>query len=138
VTSAGPSLYPLLHYRDAFAAMDFLEHAFGFQRLSVVPRADGGVQHAELALDQSILMIGGDDDDPRLPDRPGRGWIYVAVDDVHGHCETARRHGAQIITEPFDSEHGFRGYTALDPEGNQWHFGSHRPVVQPPHRKESL
>jgi uncharacterized glyoxalase superfamily protein PhnB len=125
----GPSLYPLMHYRDPLAAIDFLERAFGFERMVVVPHPDRDVQHAELAFGTSVFMIGGDDDDPRLESRPGQGWVYVAVDDIDGHCEVARREGAEIITEPFESEHGFRGYTALDPEGNQWHFGNHRPVT---------
>ena len=129
MSATGPSLYPLLHYKDAPAAMDFLERAFGFERRVVVPHPDGTVQHAELALGHSVLMIGGDRDDPRLGSRPGQGWIYVAVDDVDAHCDTARREGAEILAEPADSEHGFRGYTALDPEGNQWHFGTHRPSV---------
>lgn len=128
MTTAAPSLYPLMHYKDGHAAMDFLERAFGFRRLAVVPHADGSVQHAELAFGQSVFMIGGDRDDPRLESRIGQGWIYVAIGDIDAHCERARGEGAEIITEPFESEHGFLGYTALDPEGNQWHFGTHRPT----------
>lgn len=129
MSTDAPALYPLMHYRDGHAAIDFLERAFGLRRLVVVPHADGAVQHAELALGQSIFMIGGDRDDPRLESRPGTGWIYVAVDDVDEHFERARREGAEVLRGPADSEHGFRGYTALDLEGNQWHFGSHRPRV---------
>lgn len=127
--ATAPSLYPLMHFQDPLAAIDFLERAFGFERMVVVPHPERDVQHAELALGNSVFMIGGDDDDPRLPTRPGTGWVYVAVDDVDAHCRRARGAGAEILTEPFESEHGFRGYTALDPEGNQWHFGTHRPVA---------
>ena len=28
--------------------------------------------------------------------------------------------GAELLEEPFDSPHGFRGFTARDPEGNLW------------------
>jgi uncharacterized glyoxalase superfamily protein PhnB len=77
-------------------------------------------------------MIGEDRDDPRCQSWPSQGWIYVAVDDIDAHCRRARTQGAQIITEPFDTEYGFRGYAALDPEGNRWHFGTHRPVAQAP------
>jgi uncharacterized glyoxalase superfamily protein PhnB len=73
-------------------------------------------------------MLGSDRDDPRLGRRAGMGWIYVAVADADEHCQTARRQGAEIVTEPFDTDYGSRDYTALDPEGNQWHFGTYRPA----------
>ena len=28
--------------------------------------------------------------------------------------------GVEVLEEPFDSPHGFRGFTARDPEGNLW------------------
>ena len=132
MTTTAPSLYPILHYKDSMPAIDFLERAFGFRRLNVIPNPDGTVLHADLALGHSILMIGGDADDPRLASRPGQGWLYVAVDDVDAHCERARREGARIIMEPFETPRGSKGYTALDPEGNQWHFGTDQPVPDAP------
>jgi uncharacterized glyoxalase superfamily protein PhnB len=48
---------------------------------------------------------------------------------------SARTEGAEIITEPFDTDYGSRDYAALDPEGNEWHFGTYRPAadtVAPP------
>src|SRR5919197_5839868 len=110
-----PSLYPLMRFSDAPAALDFLERAFGFTRRQVIANPDGTIPHAELALGPSILMIGSDRDDPRLGRRAGKGWIYVAVDDADEHCRTARREGAQIVAEPFDTDYGSRDYTALDP-----------------------
>jgi len=29
-------------------------------------------------------------------------------------------HGAEVLEEPFDSPHGFRGFSFRDPEGNIW------------------
>ena len=28
--------------------------------------------------------------------------------------------GVEVLEEPFDSPHGFRGFTSRDPEGNLW------------------
>jgi uncharacterized glyoxalase superfamily protein PhnB len=28
--------------------------------------------------------------------------------------------GAELLEEPFDSPHGFRGFSLRDPEGNVW------------------
>jgi uncharacterized glyoxalase superfamily protein PhnB len=132
--TTAPTLYPLMRYTDAPAAIDFLERAFGFVRREVIENPDGTIAHAELSLGPSILMLGSDRDDPRLGRRAGKGWIYAAVDDADGHCERARREGADIIAEPFDTDYGSRDYTALDPEGNQWHFGTYRAAaeVSPP------
>jgi uncharacterized glyoxalase superfamily protein PhnB len=124
-----PTLYPLMRFNDAPAAIEFLERAFGFARLQVHGNPDGTIAHAELALGPSILMLGSDRDDPRLGRRAGMGWIYVGVDDADAHCETARREGAEIIAEPFDTDYGSRNYTALDLEGNHWSFGTYRPAV---------
>lgn len=130
MTSMAPTLYPLMRFADAPAAIEFLERAFGFTRREVIPNPDGTIAHAELTLGPSILMLGSDRDDPRLGRRAGHGWIYVAVDDADAHCRRARERGAEIITEPFDTDYGSRDYAALDPEGNQWHFGTYRPAAE--------
>jgi predicted enzyme related to lactoylglutathione lyase len=49
-------------------------------------------------------MLGSDRDDPRLGRRAGKGWIYVAVPDTDAHCRRARDAGAEILTEPFDTD----------------------------------
>jgi uncharacterized glyoxalase superfamily protein PhnB len=129
MTSVAPSLYPLMRFTDAPAAIDFLERAFGFTRREVITNPDGTIAHAELVFGASILMLGSDRDDPRLGRRAGQGWIYVAVKGADEHCATARREGAEVITEPYDTDYGSRDYTALDLEGNQWHFGTYQPAA---------
>ena len=127
MSTVAPTLYPLMRFSDAPAAIDFLERAFGFRRREVIDNPDGTIAHAELSLGPSILMLGSDRDDPRLGRRAGTGWIYDAVSDLDEHCRRARAAGAEILDEPFDTDYGSRDYTALDPEGNQWHFGTYRP-----------
>ena len=61
--------------------------------------------------------------------RVGTGSLYVAVDDADAHCERARRAGARITAEPFDTDYGSRDYAAIDPAGNRWQFGTYRPAV---------
>jgi len=129
VTVVAPTLYPTMRFEDAPAAIDFLERAFGFVRREVYANPDGTIAHAELVLGASILMLGSDRDDPRLGRRAGTGWLYVAVDDADEHCRRARDAGAEIIREPFDTDYGSRDYTAIDPEGNEWHFGTYRPAA---------
>jgi uncharacterized glyoxalase superfamily protein PhnB len=125
--NTAPTVYPLMRFSDAPAAINFLERAFGFSRGAVHASPDGKIAHAELSLGPSVLMIGSDRDDPRLGRPTGLGWIYVAVDDTDAHCDRARAAGAEILAEPYDTDYGSRDYTARDPEGNQWHFGTYRP-----------
>lgn len=130
MASEAPTLYPLLRYRDAPAAIAFLEKAFGFRAREVIANEDGTIAHAELSHGPSILMLGSDRDDPLLGRRAGRGWIYVAVDDPDGHCDRARAAGADIVTELHDTDYGSREYAARDREGNIWTFGTYRVAVE--------
>ena len=52
------NIFSALRYRDAPAAIEWLERAFGFERLAVHPGPDGTVAHAELVLDGGVLMLG--------------------------------------------------------------------------------
>jgi uncharacterized glyoxalase superfamily protein PhnB len=137
MTDSAPTLYPLMRFSDAPAAIEFLERAFGFTRLETIANPDGTIAHAELFYGPSILMLGSDRDDPGLGRRAGSGWIYVAVENADEHCQRARRHGAEIIAEPHDTDYGSRDYAARDPEGNQWHFGTYRPGVGQPSSQTS-
>ncbi len=130
MTSEAPTLYPTMRYRDAPAAIDFLERAFGFVRREVIANEDGTIAHAELSLGPSILMLGSDRDDPLVGSRAGKGWIYVAIDDPDEHCARARAAGAEVVTELHDTDYGSRDYAARDMDGNLWHFGTYRPAIE--------
>src|SRR4051794_2166920 len=121
-----PTLYPSLRYRDARAAIEFLEQAFGFEKRVAYENEDGTIGHAEMSFGPSVLMLGTDRED-QYGRRAGNGWLYVAVDDADAHCERARAAGAEVLVELHDTEYGSRDYTARDPEGNVWSFGTYRP-----------
>ncbi len=120
-----PALYPSMRYRDANAAIEWLECAFGFRRLLVVPGEDNTVAHAELATGTGVLMLGS-----TLPGSPGGGGgaPYVYVADVAEHCAQAKAAGAQITRELEEKDYGGSAYACLDCEGNEWHFGSYVPA----------
>lgn len=118
-------IYPSLRYRDAHAAIDWLERAFGFQRRVVYEGEGGRIDHAEVGLGDGLVMLGSE-----RPGEEGRhvgqGWAYVAVDDLDAHYERAKAAGAEIVMERQDQDYG-SFYGACDPEGNHWSFGTYRP-----------
>jgi uncharacterized glyoxalase superfamily protein PhnB len=130
MTVATQSIYTSIRYRDAMAAIDFLERAFGFERGDVHQGEDGAVHHAELRLAGEWIMLGSTSSgsDGRLDLPSGPTWVYVVVDEPDAHYERALAAGAEVVRELKDEDYGSRGYTARDPEGNVWSFGTYRPA----------
>lgn len=134
---SGPVLgtvIPTLRYRDCPAAIDWLCRAFGFQRHLIVPGDDGAVAHAQLTLGTGMIMVGSmrDDDYGRLIRMPGDDATvtqapYIIVPEIDAHYQQAKEFGANIVTEIADQDHGGRLYSARDPEGHLWNFGSYDP-----------
>ena len=123
------SIYASIRYREAMAAIDFLERAFGFERGDVHQGEDGAVHHAELRFAGEWIMLGSTSSgsDGRLDLPSGPTWIYVVVDDPDAHYERAVAAGAEVVRDLKDEDYGSRGYTVRDPEGNVWSFGTYRP-----------
>ena len=51
---------------------------------------------------------------------------YVVTGEPDALCERARAAGAEITAEPHDTDYGSRDFSARDPEGNRWSFGTYR------------
>ena len=121
-------LYPVLKYEDAHAAIEFLERAFGFERLQVHEGDNGGVAHAELRFADGVVMLGSTSEgDPRFNRAAGLTSVYVVIDDPDALHQRARDAGTEIVMEPTDQDYGSRDFIARDPEGNLWSFGTYRP-----------
>ena len=88
------------------------------------------MHHAELAWPPGGgIMLGStrpDDDADNWSLRPGGFGAYVVTDDPDGLCARARAAGAEITSDPHDTDYGSRDFAARDPEGNRWSFGSYR------------
>jgi uncharacterized glyoxalase superfamily protein PhnB len=122
------TIYPVLKYEDAQAAMDFLERAFGAERMEVYEGQNGGVAHAQLRFQDEVLMLASaSEGDPLYNQGVGRTTVYVVVDDPDALYERAKGAGAEILMEPTDQDYGSRDFSTRDPEGNIWSFGTYRP-----------
>src|SRR5579884_734916 len=123
-----PNIFPALHYRDPEAALEWLKQTFGFEEKAVYRGEDGSIQHAELRLGDGLVMFGGvPADPPRSEDSQPAISIYAVIDDSDDHYERARSAGAKIVRELADQPYGSREYSARDPEGNLWSFGTYDP-----------
>jgi len=123
-----PTIFPSLRYSDPEAAIEFLVSAFGGERHAVYLDDNGTIRHAEVRLGNGIVMLG-----PPQPDLPatrgGGGGIYIVVEDADVHCNRAGDAGAEISRDLQDTDYGSRAYSARDPEGNEWHFGTYQPFA---------
>ena len=130
------TVIPALQYRDARGAIAFLTRAFGFAEKAVHDGPDGSVAHAELMLGNGMVMLGSakENDYSKLlvrPDAAGGATmgIYCVVADADAHFAHAKAAGATIVREPVTQDYGGRDYTAKDPEGNVWTFGTYDPLA---------
>jgi uncharacterized glyoxalase superfamily protein PhnB len=121
-------IIPALRYDDARSAIDFLERAFGFAPRAVHENGDGTVLHAELTSGRGMVMIGSTGQGDKEFDT-GRTSLYVIVEDPDAVYERAKAAGAEITREPQDMDYGSREFSARDPEGNAWSFGTYDPFA---------
>ena len=134
--STGATIIPALRYRDARAAIEFLCHAFGFEKGLVVDGPNGTIAHAQLTFGNGMIMLGSHPHEgdygkwvqpPKAPSLVNTQGIYVIVNDADVHCARAQAHGAEILMHLTNQDYGGRDYTARDPEGHVWTFGTYDP-----------
>ncbi|MCX4095980.1 VOC family protein [Nocardia sp. alder85J] len=125
-TTVTAPLWPSFVYRDAPAAIAFLETAFGFVQRARYGDGDT-VDHAELAWPGGGgIMLGSVREGMSLKQLPpGTGSVYIVVDNPDELYARARAAGATITGELRDEDYGSRGFTCRDPEGVYWSFGTY-------------
>lgn len=125
------AVFPVLFYHDAPAMIDWLERAFGFRRRLVVPGDDGTVRHSELSLGSVVIMVSSPREEMgwRSPAELGgaSGGLCIRVDDPRAHHARAVAAGATITIPLRETDYGSLDYTARDPEGTGWTFGTYQP-----------
>jgi uncharacterized glyoxalase superfamily protein PhnB len=127
VDAPPPQVWHCLRARDARALIRFLVDAFGFEQVVVYGEGEG-VDHAQLnwPLGGGIMLGSVRDDEVGSFPTPGSAAAYVVTDDPDRVHQQAVRAGALITSEPHNTEYGSRDFSARDPEGNLWSFGTYR------------
>jgi uncharacterized glyoxalase superfamily protein PhnB len=139
VRSEKATTIPVLRYRDAPAAIEWLCQTIGFERHLVVPNADGTIARAQLRFGNGIIMLGSAvknvtafDRHLRQPDEIGGGntqSAYVIVTDADALYARVKAAGAIIAMEIRDEDYGGRDFSCFDPEGHLWSFGTYDPTA---------
>lgn len=131
----GSSVIPTLRYKDAPAAMEWLEKALGFKQNLVIPNPDGTIAHAQLTLGSGMVMLGSQREDAyesgyKSPGELGgkeTANIYVVVEDADAAYAQAKASGATMMGEVYDTDYGSREFQIKDPEGHTWCVGTYDP-----------
>jgi uncharacterized glyoxalase superfamily protein PhnB len=115
-------------YPDPWAALDWLQKAFGFQRSMVISDKDGKLGHAEMRFGDSIVYAGAEWAEFVASPVSVRGKNTQTIqghlkDGLDAHWARGHAAGAVILQEPIDQFYGDRTYRARDPEGHVWTFG---------------
>ena len=95
-----PSLSPYLICQDAEGLIAFLEAAFGGTLQRRFDRPDGSLMHAEVRIDDSIVMIGGG----ATETVSGPAHLHLYVADALAAFERAVAAGATVVREPIQAE----------------------------------
>lgn len=121
------TVIPELAYPDVQEAADWLCEAFGFTvRLRIANH------RAQLHVGDGAVVI--TTVTTRSENKQGADvthGVIVRVEDVDGHHDRAKHHGARIARPPASYPYGERQYTAVDPGGHCWTFSQSIADVAP-------
>jgi len=132
----GSVLIPSLRYKDAHAAIVWLEKAFGFVRHAVYDGPEGTVGHAELRFGNGMIMLGSASNaspHKQLYATPaeigGRvtSPLYLIAEDCEAVYASAKAAGAKVVMELKTMDYGGQAFAVLDPEGYLWSVGQYDP-----------
>lgn len=129
---ARPPLGPLhivLRYREPAATARWLASAFGFETPADIPTEEPNEHdHTWIELraghGEAAIILWGLQPHQAVDPADHLPWLYV--DDLDSHLAHAERSGATIVSSIVT--HGYRSYTAADPEGRHWIFAQAPPT----------
>ncbi len=119
-----PSVSPYLVVSDAEKLIEFVQAVFGSTVLRRFDRPDGSITHAEVRIDDSVLMLA----EPGDGYQPAPSMVHVYVSDVDRAFERAIAAGGTEVEAPrtHGGETDKRG-RVMDPWGNTWVISTQMP-----------
>lgn len=114
------TITPYLVVPDGDTELEFLKAAFGGTEVLCHRNADHTVMHAEIAIGDSLVMLG----------QAGDSWkarqaaLYLWVADVDATYAKALAAGATSESAPEDKPYGHRNAGVVDANGVTWWIGA--------------
>jgi PhnB protein len=111
-----PSVAPYLIVTDAVATIQFLTRAFGAVELRRFPNPQGKINHAEVRLDDTVIMLAD----------AAEGWpaqasyVHVYVPDVDAAYRRALDAGAEAVQAPVKKDDADKRGGVKDAGGTTW------------------
>jgi PhnB protein len=96
--------------------IDFVTATFSATLLRRMDNADGTIMHAELRIDDTVIMLA--DAQPDFPGFPV--WMHVYVPDVDATYQRALAAGGISVQEPVQKGDPDKRSGVQDPAGNTW------------------
>lgn len=113
------SPYFIVHGAQRF--IDLMRDIFGAQELRRYDMPDGTIMHAEIQIDDSVIMVGDSSD--KFP--PVQLVMHVYVPNVDEIFDKAVKAGCEVIEKPKEREGDpDRRGTFKDFAGNMWSVGT--------------
>jgi PhnB protein len=126
------SVTPYLAVEGADKLIDFVRNAFDAVDVhECMKRPDGTIQHAEVRIGDSIVMLG----EANGQWKPRPSTLYLYVPDADATYRRALQAGATSLMEPATQFYGDRSAGIQDPTGNFWWIATHVEDVSPEEMK---
>lgn len=114
------SVAPYLVVKGAEQTIHFLETVFGARRLRCHARPDGRIMHAEVRIDDTVVMLADADGDWEA----NGAHIHVYVADVDATFQKALAAGARSLREPVKGDDADKRGGFMDAGGTSWWVGT--------------
>src|SRR5260370_15088626 len=139
------SVTPYLIVKDAARAIEYYKKAFGATELMRMPDPGGKIEHAEIKIGNSPIMLA--DEFPergptgaRSPQSLGDSSVVIAlyVDDVDAVARQAVAAGGKLLFPVADQFYGDRSGRLVDPFGHVWTISPPKEDVPPKELKKHM
>ena len=136
------SVQPCLMFAGCTEAMAFYTAAFGAREVMAMRSPDGRVQHAEMQIGDSRIMMA--DEAPQIEAFGTRHYggspisLMFYTEDTDAMYAKALAAGAKSLREPADQPYGVRMGGILDPFGYKWWIGTQIQAMSASELEEAL
>jgi PhnB protein len=122
-----PRVSPYLIVKDCAKTIEFIKYVFGAEEREKMTLPDGAINHAEVAIGNSVIMMGkAAEHHP-----PQTTMLYIYVEDTDAAYKRALELGAESVMEPADQFYGDRNAGVNDIDGTNWWISTQVEDVNP-------